>query len=93
MKKKALVVLAAALVATSLVGCGQSWERTKKNISSEYGGGLNRVITVYDQQGNAIKTYEGNIDIRDTEYGNKVLFDLNGKRIVIYNATVIAEEK
>lgn len=93
MKKKALVVLAAALVATSLVGCGQSWERTKKNISSEYGGGLNRVITVYDQQGNAIKTYEGNIDIRDTEYGNKVLFNLNGKRIVIYNATVIAEEK
>lgn len=93
MKKKALVVLTAALVATSLVGCGQSWERTKKNISSEYGGGLNRVITVYDQQGNAIKTYEGNIDIRDTEYGNKVLFDLNGKRIVIYNATVIAEEK
>lgn len=93
MKRKALAVLAAGVVVTSLVGCGQSWERTKKNISSEYGGGLNRVVTVYNQQGEVIKTYDGNIDIRDTEYGNKVLFDLNGKRIVIYNATVIVEEK
>ncbi len=40
-----------------------------------------------------IQTYEGKIDVQDTEYGNKVLFDLNGKRVVIYNATVITEEK
>lgn len=92
MKNRAAMILVLGVIMTSLVGCGQSWERTKKNIASEYGGGLSRTVTVYDQQGNSIKTYEGNIDIRDTEYGNKVLFDLNGKRIVIYNATVIAEE-
>ena len=27
------------------------------------------------------------------KYGNKVLFDLNDERVVIYNATVIVEEK
>lgn len=92
MKNKVAMTLAVGVIMVSLAGCGQSWERTKKNIASEYGGGLSRTVTVYDQQGNSIKTYEGNIDIKDTEYGNKVLFDLNGKRIVIYNAIVIVEE-
>lgn len=93
MKKKALIVLIAAVTLANLTGCGQSWERTKKSLVSEYAGGLYRVVTVYDQQGNIIKTYEGNIDIQDTEYGNKILFDLNGKRIVVYNGTVITEEQ
>lgn len=73
-------------------GCGESWERTVKDLDSEYTGGLNRTITVYDQNGQAIKQYKGKVDIRDSEYGNKVLFDLDGKRVVIYNAVVVAEE-
>jgi hypothetical protein len=73
-------------------GCGESWERTVKDLDSEYAGGLNRTITVYDQNGQAIKQYKGKVDIRDSEYGNKVLFDLDGKRVVIYNAVVVAEE-
>ena len=47
----------------------------------------------YDNNGNLLKTYEGKIDVQDTEYGNKVLFDLTGERVVIYNATVIVEEQ
>ena len=74
-------------------GCGESWERTKKGYESEYGGGLNRTITVYDQNGKTIKEYKGKVDIQDSEYGNKVLFDLDGKRVVIYNAVVVAEEE
>ena len=54
-------------------------------------GGLNREITVYDHNGNIIKKYQGKCDIQTNE--NKVLFDLDDKRIIIYNATVIAEEK
>ena len=87
-------IIAMILVVTMLIlvtGCGESWERGFKDIDSEFGG-LNRTITVYDQNGQPIKQYKGNVDIQDSEYGNKVLFDLDGKRVVIYNAVVVAEE-
>ncbi|MDT2193122.1 hypothetical protein [Paenibacillus larvae] len=54
---------------------------------------MERTVKVYGNNGDLIKEYEGKLDIKDTELGNKVLFDLNGKRITIYNATVITEEK
>ncbi|WP_409294790.1 hypothetical protein V1498_16660 [Peribacillus sp. SCS-26] len=67
-------------------------ERALKSMKSNSSGGLERTVKVYGTNGKLLKTYEGKIDIQDTEYGNKVLFDLDGKRVVIYNATVIAEE-
>ncbi|GIO33110.1 hypothetical protein J2TS6_42510 [Paenibacillus albilobatus] len=54
--------------------------------------GLKRTAVVYDQSGNKIKEYKGTFDVEVNEYGNKVKFDLDGKRILIYNATVIVEE-
>ncbi|WCR27466.1 hypothetical protein L3476_01405 [Paenibacillus thiaminolyticus] len=68
-------------------------QRSLKNFQSNNAGGLERTVKVYSSDGTLIHEYEGKIDIKDTEYGNKVLFDLDGKRIVIYNATVITEEK
>lgn len=56
-------------------------------------GGLDRIVTVYDNSGNPIATYEGKIDIEESEYGNKVKFDLDGKRVILYNCSVIIEEK
>lgn len=90
----AIVILAAiiTIVATALSGC-ESVSREIKTAQSDLTGGLDRVITVYDNTGNVLKSYEGKTDIEDGEYSGKVLFDLNGKRIVIYNAIVIAEEK
>lgn len=41
--------------------------------------------------GNLLKTYEGKCDIEEND-SNKVLFDIDGKRVIIYNAVVIAEE-
>jgi uncharacterized lipoprotein YehR (DUF1307 family) len=79
------------LISISCVGCA-SVERGFKSFESDLNGGLDRVVTIYDQNGKAIKKYKGKIDIKDTEYGNKVLFDLNGKRVIVYNATVISEE-
>ena len=67
-----------------------SFNRKIKDTTSDFGGGLNRTITIYDYNGNIIKTYEGKCDIEESE--NKVLFDINGKRTIIYNAIVIAEE-
>jgi hypothetical protein len=75
---------------TIATGCS-SWERSVKDLDSEFGG-LNRTVTIYDQNGEVIKEYKGKIDIQYSEYGNKVLFDLDGKRIIINNAIVIAEE-
>lgn len=67
--------------------------RTLKSWTSNTTGGLERTVDVYDQSGRLIKTYQGRLDVEANEYGNKVLFDLNGKRTVIYNATVIVQEK
>jgi outer membrane murein-binding lipoprotein Lpp len=92
MKKKIVMLISSVLVILSLTGCA-SWGRFTKNISSDVGNGLNRKVTVYTQDGKEIRTYEGNIDVQDTQYGNKVLFDLNGKRVILYNAVVVVEEK
>lgn len=92
MKKRILcLVIAAVVVMSCLVGC-ESMDRELKTLDSEFGGGLNRTITIYDQNGQVIKQYKGKADIECNEYGNKVLFDINGKRVVTYNAVVIAEE-
>ncbi|MCK5154737.1 MAG: hypothetical protein KAQ93_10300 [Spirochaetales bacterium] len=91
--KKIIIILAAILIVTTLSGCGESFQRSVKSFTSEYTGGLERKVEVYSSSGQLLKTYEGKLDIESNEYGNKVLFDFDGKRIIIYNATVIVEEK
>jgi hypothetical protein len=90
--KIGLIGLALVFCMTVFSGC-ESWDRFIKSIGSDVSGGMDRHITVYSQTGEVLAEYDGMIDIQDTEYGNKVLFDLDGKRTVIYNATVIAQEK
>ncbi|WP_339314626.1 hypothetical protein [Paenibacillus sp. FSL R10-2734] len=98
-KSKSIILVVVIVLLVAIGGCNvwywntATGQRTIKNIKSDNTGGMNRVLSVYDQGGNLIRKYEGKIDIQDTEYGNKVLFDLNGKRVVIYNATVVAEEQ
>lgn len=74
-------------------GCA-SWERKKKNWSSELGNGLDRIVRVYSATGELIETYEGKFDI---DYdSNRVLFDdENGNRHCVYfeNGTVLVDEK
>ncbi|MEA1911703.1 MAG: hypothetical protein U9N32_08550 [Spirochaetota bacterium] len=91
--KKLIITSVAILTITLLSGCGESFQRSVKTFRSEYAGGLERKIEVYSATGELLKTYEGKLDIQTNEYGNKVLFDMDGKRTIIYNATVIVEEK
>jgi hypothetical protein len=84
------VALIASFIFTFFTATGK---RHLKNIVSNTSGGLDRVVTVYDYSENKVKTYEGKIDIEDYEEGSKIKFDLNGKRIIIYNSPVIIEEK
>lgn len=90
MKKKILklaLVLGMCLTLSGCASCDRGW----KTLGSDLGGGLYRTVKVYDYNGNLLAEYEGKIDIEEAE--SKVFFDVNGKRIIIYNAIVITEEK
>ncbi len=95
MKKKKIIsfiVIGFCLLATAFVGSScSSCERGCKSISSDIDGGLYRVVNVYDYRGKLIATHEGKMDIQSNE--SKVLFDLNGKRYIYYNAVVEVIEK
>ena len=71
-------------------GCA-SCERELKSCQSDVNGGLDRIVIVYDMNGNEMARYEGKIDIA-TEDGC-VQFEYNGKRIIWYNAIVSIIEK
>lgn len=92
MKKRWIAFIAVALMfALVLCGC-TSIQRGLKDIDSDLSGGLDRVVTVYNANGEVLKTYEGKIDLAPTE-GGIVKFDLNGQRIMYYNCYVEVIEK
>ncbi len=90
--KAILLGLVLALSLVIFAGC-ESMGRDIKTTQSEWVGGLDRHISVYSENGTLLAEYDGKVDIEDNEYGNKVLFDLNGKRTIVYNAVVIIQEK
>lgn len=87
-------LLLAMIIAAVVIGCGvlagctgcATWQRSCKTMQSEFAGGLNRTVNVYSYDGTLIATYTGRIDIEENEH--KVLFELNGKRYIYYNALV-----
>lgn len=75
----------------SFSGCTASWDRSMKSTVSNWTGGLNRTVTVYDYNGQEIKSWTGKFDV--TEDDNEVYFDgENGKRVIIQGGIVINEE-
>lgn len=65
----------------------ESGMRAMKDQESNFGDGINRVVTVYDVSGNVIATYEGRFDI-ETDKDSYILFDdEDGFRHVIYYTT------
>jgi len=77
-------------VALVLSGCSESLKREAKTITSEYTGGLNRTVTVYDYNGKKIDSWIGKFDV--TESDSEVSFDIDGKRVIIQGGIVINEE-
>lgn len=86
------IVIIVGLVFAFFAFGPQSCKREIKSIGSDWGGGLNRTLTVYSYNGDTIRTYKGKFDIRDDGADNQVFFDLDGKRIWIQGAIVISEE-
>lgn len=46
--KKKLIIVAAVTACVSITGCTESFDREVKSFSSNWNGGLNRTVTVYD---------------------------------------------
>lgn len=94
MKKRIVKIVVFALFILSIFAFGgcASCSRDLKSCSSDINGGLYRTINVYSLDGELIATYEGKIDI-DNNANGSVIFDLDGKRYVYYNAIVEIIEK
>ena len=88
------IFLALALVAmVGLTSCTESQQRELKSIKSNWTGGLNRTVTVYDYNGQEIKSWSGHFDVKETDR-NSVYFDTaEGKRVIISGGIIINEEK
>jgi hypothetical protein len=91
------IIGAVLLIATT--SCSESWDRTIKDMKSDYGGGLYRRVTVYDYQGNAIKSWEGKFDTQmgdsaGTPYVKFDRTDSTGKkvRVMVQGGIIINEE-
>ena len=89
-KWKKIIAVVGIIAAFGTTGCTASWERSVKSFSSNYGGGLNRTVTVYDYNGTEIKSWSGKFDVSDSE--NEVYFDVDGKRVIVHGGIVIDEE-
>ena len=88
-----IIILIVALVIglLALTFNGANFQRTIKSWKSNYTGGLYRIVSVYDYNGNLLREYgPAMIDISESE--NETFFDYNGNRIIIHNAIVIVEE-
>ncbi len=66
-------------------------QRFSKKMKSEYGGGLQRIVTLYSHDGTVIKKWYGKIDLSNaTEITD---FIVDGRRIIIQGGIVITEEE
>lgn len=61
-----------------------------KSVSSDFSGGMERTVTLYDNAGNELKRWHGKIDLESND--QEVFFDLNGKRVIIQGGIVVSEE-
>ena len=72
------------------LGCTEKMKRSIKDVKSNYLG-LKRKVEVYTNYSNVpVKIYEGDIDV-DFK-GNRILFELDGRRHIIIGGVVVIEE-
>lgn len=72
----------------------ESGKRSLKSWKSETTQGIDRIVTVYDFEGDVIATYEGKFDI-DYDESRIIFDDQDGKRHIVYytTGTVTIDEK
>ena len=94
MKKNRLLwmMLIAVALLFMLTSCTESQQRNLKSIQSNWTGGLNRKVEVYDYNGGLIKSWEGRFDVRETDQNSVYFDDADGKRVIISGGIIINEE-
>ena len=90
MKIKA-AMLAAVIGASVLLGGCASCARDMKTISSDWNGGLDRTVTLYDYNGQKMQEWSGKFDLSSND--QEIFFDdQNGKRVIIHGGITVVEE-
>lgn len=84
--KKVIMGATLMLGVITLAGCA-STQRACKSCQSDMDGGLERIVNIYSLNGKLLATYEGFFDIDDNSNGS-IMFDIDGKRYVYYNAII-----
>lgn len=90
MKKSMFAPFALAAAALALTACTAAQKRDLKTMSSDWSGGLDRTVTLYDYNGNEIRSWSGKFDVSDND--QETYFDINGKRVIIKGGIVVNEE-
>ena len=89
-------VIASAIILGFMLwyfGSTEKGKRAMKSQESNFNGGIERTVKVYDIKGDIIAEYEGKFDVDYNE--SRIIFDdENGKRHIIYynTATVVIDE-
>lgn len=81
-----ILTLIISVIMTIVGVTSNTFKRQLKDIQSDYGDGIHRIITVTAEDGRTIYTYEGTVDLEIDGEERKIKFeDENGNRqIVIY---------
>jgi hypothetical protein len=72
----------------------ETGKRALKDQNSNLHGGIERIVTIYDIEGDVLQQYRGKFDI-ETDQKNYILFDdENGDRHIVYfsTGTVVIDE-
>lgn len=88
-KRKAMALAAAVALCFGLEGC-ESCSRGMKSLSSDFGGGLHRKVTLYDYDGEVLREWEGTFDVAEND--QECWFDVDGKRVIIQGGIIVNEE-
>lgn len=94
-RKKRIIAGSTVIVAIAFIAImvsSQSFQRFLKDIRSDYAGGINRTVTVYDYSGNMLEQYKGKFDVEYKSDGS-IKFDLDGKRTIITGGIIINQEE
>ena len=95
--KKVLAVLGIGLtlavtvaLVTAILG-SQGCQRSIKSFRSDFGGGIERTVTLYDYDGDVLGEWHGTFDLDEGD--QEVFFDLDGKRTIINGGIVVVQEE
>lgn len=79
------------VVCVGIVNQTGSVRRFSKGVESNLTGGLERIVTLYDYNGNVVKQWHGKIDM--SEATDETDFIVDGKRIIIHGGITVIEER